>query len=43
MVDLISDVDLQFEILLFKIYLGLFYDFDESDIEIIEVIENLRK
>lgn len=43
MVDLISDVDLQLEIWLFKIYLGLFYDFDDSDIEIVEVIENLSK
>lgn len=42
MVDLTSDADLQSKTLLQTIHLGS-CDFDDSDIEIIEVSENLRK
>lgn len=43
MVDLTSDVDLQSETLLQKIHPGSSYDFDDSDIEIIEVTESSSK
>ena len=43
MVDLTSDVDLQSETRLHKIHPGSSHDFDDSDIEIIEVNENSSK
>ena len=43
MVELTSDVDLQSETLLPKIHPGSSHDFDDSDIEIIEVTENSSK
>lgn len=43
MVDLTSDVDLQSETLLNNIHPGSSHDFDDSDIEIIEVTENSSK
>ena len=43
MVDLTSDVDLQSETLLPKIHPGSSHDFDDSDIEIIDITENSNK
>ena len=43
MVDLTSDVDLQSATLLPKIHPGSSHDFDDSDIEIVEVTENSSK